>query len=254
MISLAFAANGSSSDSGGSGGFILTIIILGILIYFLWGKKWIMDYKMASVSNFDATQKIVGIDYDTSIAIDENRKKVCLMNCRNNQSRIFSYRDLLSSEIFEDGETVTKTMRGSQIGGALVGTVLLGGVGTIIGGLSGKRKTTGTVNKMVLRVTVNDAKNPVYEIKFLNKETRKDTQMYQQAIQQARHWHGLIEVLIKRADMEDNKQTNVNVAVTTPLIQQSSVADEVKKLADLRTSGVLTEQEFEQQKRKLLGN
>lgn len=215
-----------------------------------------MDYKMASVSNFDATQKIVGIDNNTSIAIDENRKKVCLINFRNKQSRIFSYRDLLSSEIFEDGATVTKTMRGSQIGGALVGTVLLGGVGTIIGGLSGKRKTTGTVNKIDLRVTVNDTKNPVYEINFLSKETKKDKQMYQQAIQQARHWHGLIEVLIKRADIEDNQKTNVDV--TAPLIQQasqqSSVADEVKKLADLKASGVLTVQEFEQQKRKLLGN
>ena len=36
------------------------------------------------------------------------------------------------------------------------------------------------------------------------------------------------------------------------VVQQGSTADELKKLADLRHSGVLTEAEFEQQKAKLL--
>ena len=38
----------------------------------------------------------------------------------------------------------------------------------------------------------------------------------------------------------------------TTVVQQGSTADELKKLADLRHSGVLTEAEFEQQKAKLL--
>ena len=38
----------------------------------------------------------------------------------------------------------------------------------------------------------------------------------------------------------------------TTVVQQGSMADELKKLADLRHSGVLTEAEFEQQKAKLL--
>ena len=38
----------------------------------------------------------------------------------------------------------------------------------------------------------------------------------------------------------------------TTVVQQGSMADELKKLADLQHSGVLTEAEFEQQKAKLL--
>ena len=39
---------------------------------------------------------------------------------------------------------------------------------------------------------------------------------------------------------------------TTKVVQQGSMADELKKLSELRASGVLTEAEFEQQKAKLL--
>src|SRR5690625_2106720 len=45
--------------------------------------------------------------------------------------------DIIESEVVVDSHTITKTARGSQIGGAAVGGVLLGGVGAIIGGLSG---------------------------------------------------------------------------------------------------------------------
>jgi hypothetical protein len=48
---------------------------------------------------------------------------------QNLTTRIISYRDLLSSEIFEDGTTITKTVRSSQVGGGLIGAIALGGVG-----------------------------------------------------------------------------------------------------------------------------
>jgi len=47
---------------------------------------------------------------------------------QNLTTRIISYRDLLSSEIFEDGTTITKTVRSGQVGGALIGAIALGAV------------------------------------------------------------------------------------------------------------------------------
>ena len=39
---------------------------------------------------------------------------------------------------------------------------------------------------------------------------------------------------------------------STKVVQQGSMADELKKLSGLRDSGILTESEFEEQKAKLL--
>lgn len=215
-------------------------------------KKKAMEIHLSRVDNFNTTQKIMGADGNTGMAIDEQSKKVCLISSRQKSVslRVVSYKDLLSSELFEDGATVTKTVRSSQIGGALIGGLALGGVGAIIGGLSGKTQTSGKVKKIDLRLTINDTKSPLHDVCFLNLETKKDSSLYRQVIQQARHWHGLVEVLIKRADIED--KGNITSGITQ--IHPRSIADEIKKLADLRDSGVLSIDEFQQQKVKLLGS
>ena len=73
---------------------------------------------------------------------------------------------------------------------------------------------------------------------------------YQCAIKLARHWHGLIEVLIKQADIEDK----VVFANDRSKMRETSVADEIKKLAELRDAGFLSADEFLQQKATLLGS
>ncbi|MFA7242804.1 MAG: SHOCT domain-containing protein [Sulfuricellaceae bacterium] len=212
-------------------------------------KKKAMEAYLLGIPGFSATQKVIGNDGATGLAIDERRRKVCLIDHRQQSvsCRVVTYKDLLSSEIFEDGSTVTKTVRTSQIGGALVGSLALGGVGAIIGGLSGKTKTSGKVKRIDLRITVNDTKSPLHDVNFLNLETEQGGFIYEGAMKTARHWHGLVAVLIKRADSEDGENL-----VTLSQPQPTSVADELKKLADLRDSGVLSIEEFQRQKTRLL--
>jgi hypothetical protein len=218
-------------------------------------KEMIAAYKdpLTCLPDFEATQIIMGVDDLVGLAIDEERKKVCLINYASNQFHVISYKDILVAEVFEDGATISKTMRGSQIAGALIGNLVLGGAGAIIGGLSGKRKHEGTVSRIDVRLTINDTRQPIFDINFLNVETKKDNPAYQQALQTARHCHGLMEVLIKRADMEDKqKAQTTNLATVHQGNQQISFADELKKLSDLKDSGILTPEEFEKQKTKLL--
>lgn len=205
-----------------------------------------MERFLGKIKNFSATQHYIGRDGNSCLAIDEQQKKICLIT--GNSTRVIPYKDIHSSEIFEDGITVTKTARASQIGGALIGGLALGGVGAIIGGLSGRTETHGKVKRIDLRITINDTTNPIYDVNFLDLETDKGSMVYEAAIRQARQWHAMLEVIIKRADLED-KATN---APETPNVFRGSVADELKKLVELHQSGVLTAEEFQQQKAKLL--
>lgn len=247
----------------GAGAVAITIVIIGVILIIVViagginllinnpNKNPVDDY-LGRIEDFSATQKVMGLGGSTGLAIDEQRKKVCLIDLsQQSASRVFSYKDMLSSEIFEDGTMITKTVRSSQIGGILVGALALGGVGAVIGGLSGKTQTSsGNVKNVDLRLTVNDTQNPLHDIKFLYGETKKDSFAYRHAMQLARHWHGLVEVLIRRADMEDK----TNASNSVPQIKSYSVADEIRKLAELRDTGVLSSEEFQEQKARLLGS
>ena len=214
-----------------------------------------MEKKIAELPAFTANQVLIGEKYDTGMAVDEARKEIVLIK-NDNGNIVFTtitYKDLLSSEIFVDGDTVTKVARGSQVGGALIGGLVLGGVGAIIGGLSGKTKSSNTVKRVDLRITVNNTKHPLHDINLMDVKGNKDEDMYKLAIGLARHWHGLITVLIKAAD-EADVQTFVNTSDDGSDNKLLSLADELSKLSKLRDSQVLTEDEFNIQKQKLLSS
>ena len=89
-------------------------------------------------TDFQITEQFEGnLHVSQMICVDEIKKKVAFID--GEKYRIYNYRDILSSEVLIDGNEVVKTSRTSQIGGALVGGILAGGVGAIIGGLSAEQ-------------------------------------------------------------------------------------------------------------------
>lgn len=233
---------------------VVAVVYVVIRAIFISSKKMSMTIELSLLGDFSSSQKVIGADGNSGISIDEEREKVCLINKRliGNNIDVLSYRDILSSEIFEDGETIIKTARGSQVAGALIGGLAIGGVGAIIGGLSGKKTSSDKVKKIDLRIIVNRTENPIHDINFLNLESKKSEWFYKQAMKKARHWHGLMEVLIRRADSEDAAIQGELVDETPKLISNVSVADELAKLGELKKQGLLTNDEFLSQKAKLL--
>ena len=151
-----------------------------------------MKGKFNKIDDFSPSKKVVSVYGHSGIAIDEGRRKVCLVKYGKSgvEADVLSYRDILSSEIFEEGKTVTKTSRSSQIAGALIGGLALGGVGAVIGGLSGKKTSSKEITEIELRLVVNRIENPIHDVRLIDME-------------QARQWHGLMEVIIRSADLED---------------------------------------------------
>lgn len=230
----------------GVGGAI--IIAVGERIYTSEKKKDMLS-KITQLDDFTVSQQIMGSDGESGLAIDETRHKFCLIKQKNGMisTKIYTYKDLLETEILEDGLSITKTARGSQFGGMLIGGLALGGIGAIIGGLSGKKNQMDKVSSIDLKIIVNDTESAMFLISFLKFPNgyKKDSITYKTSIQRTREWHSLMTVLIKRADEEDNntqdKKTN-NI----------SIADEIIKLKKLFEEGLLSEKEFQEQKNKLL--
>ena len=197
-------------------------------------------------------EALISIDGVSGVAVDEKTQQVAIMLAGANNSIVLPYRDVLASEIIEDGETVTRTMRGSQIGGALIGGLALGGVGAIIGGLSGKTKAKTEISSVVFRITINDVKTPIYDVLLFSKGLPEFRAHYPQAIKAAQEWHAKIKAVIHQADQEDRRQERKNAEKTVAVVPHESLEDKLTQLGNLRDKGLLTEAEFESQKAKLL--
>lgn len=95
--------------------------------------------------------------------------------------------------------------------------------------------------------------NPTYsiEIERFHKPVDTNSREYANANNMAFNWFKLLEVIIKKSEKEnkierDNEQVMDKVEVNIP---NSSIADELSKLALLLKEGVLSEEEFNNQKK-----
>jgi hypothetical protein len=207
----------------------------------------------SQINDLNISQKFQSHDFQSSILLDEEQKKVCFIFANDDSIEIYDYKDILESEILEDGTTITSTSRSSQLGGAIIGGVLAGGVGAVVGGLSGKKSSEQEITKIDLKVIVNNTKSPNKIINFLTVDPdingkpdpiRRDSPQYKNALSSISHWHSLLSILIKQVDLIDSENPSVIL----------SIADEIKKLSDLYNQGILSEEEFNTQKQKLLSN
>lgn len=235
---------------------ILLVLILYLLIvlpvsYFEKKRKSRDDMIFAQISRFSIEHKHYG--RKTLVAVDRELENICLIELNNipkgledNSEKTFKYLkadDILQVELFEGGNSVTSSSR--SIGGAVVGGALFGGVGAIVGGLGSSTKSSETVNKIEIRLVVNDKTNPIYDIDFLSGEIDKNklSSIYESISKQARTWYGYFEVMINNAkdNVEEIKEKDIDVIT------------KLERLNLLKASKAISEDEFSILKKDLLG-
>lgn len=167
---------------------------------------------------------------------------------------VHRYSDIVSIAYEENGSDVFN----KSIGGAVAGGILFGSVGAIVGGSTAKAKQNKEISKMSVKILLKSTTNPtiilpIYEVgkdgSLIETKNAADKMHYDGLMREV---SGIKEIFSIIIDIVDK---NVIVQKATPLLQNvssNSVADELEKLAKLRDSGILTEEEFNTQKSKLL--
>ncbi|HHE8717981.1 TPA: hypothetical protein ACPGBK_001201, partial [Haemophilus influenzae] len=234
---------------------ILLVLILYLFIvfdsYFEKKRNSRIDMIFDQISRFSIEHKYAG--FKTLVAVDRELENICLIELNNipkgledNSEKTFKYLkagDILQVELFEGGNSVTSSSR--SIGGAVVGGALFGGVGAIVGGLGSSTKSSETVNKIEIRLVVNDKTNPIYDINFLSTEIDKNElpSIYEGISKQARTWYGYFEVMINNAknNVEEIKEKDIDVIT------------KLERLNLLKASKAISEEEFSILKKDLLG-
>lgn len=180
-----------------------------------------------------------------------------------NSHHVLSYSDIINITYEENGNTLFSKKTGRTVGGALVGGALLGSAGAIVGGLSGDTTQSKVVTSMKLKILVRDTKSPTITLpvsfkkeQFDTKEQTKKTS-YETRLKWANDIKDLISVIIDKGinnpflketeETVDERKKDEEVST-----HNISIADEILKLSKLKESGVITEEEFQSQKAKLL--
>ena len=171
---------------------------------------------------------------------------------------IINYSDIIEVSYEENGSQLYTKSAGRTIGGAIVGGVLMGGAGAVVGGLSGASKQNKEIENMDIKILLRSTIRTSYVLHFkdvdrvLKTKEDADRKLYEKYVKNANQAKDVLSVIIDNA-----KQ--VSTPTAQPIAQHvvapasSSVADELAKLAKLKADGILTDEEFQTQKSKLLG-
>lgn len=176
---------------------------------------------------------------DWLLVLDFEKQKIILG--ASNNSKKYDFADIISVDLCKNGATITSTNRGSQILGAIAGGIAFGGVGAIIGGLSGSTTSSEKIKQIAIRVTVEDVSNPSYEINFFRSPEGLPETMLRQTMKEVDERHALIVNAMRKAQKREKLSIEKSDR-NTPKAQQ------IKELWDLFQTGAITQTEYEAEK------
>ena len=153
-------------------------------------------------------------------------------------SQQFQYSQIINAEILENNVTKQK----SGAGGAVLGTVVAGPVGTVVGGLMG-RKSKNLCNSIKLEIDLSYSKNGPVFIELINKPIEIGSKEYLRTTQLSRELLSKLQEIISKNEEQHNTTTSTTI----------SVADELLKYKKLLDMNAITQEEFNKAKRKLMG-
>jgi ribosomal protein L7/L12 len=227
---------------------LLTIIAVVILFLALLVRSQLKkDKALAEIrSNLVAKHK-TDETYVSTVdgnAIGFNFREKRLMLRSGGKDRSYPFSAIAAMQVIENGATLTQTNRGSQLAGAAIGGLALGGVGALIGGMSGSTRTQHNLRSVSIKVTVDDRFEPVHTICFLNvggNGVEPDGIVAKPARAAAERVHAHLVNAMRQVQQAAARQ-----------LPPGAAADGLGKLWDMRQAGALTEDEFQAQKAMLL--
>ena len=143
-----------------------------------------------------------------------------------------------------DNETNTS----SGLGGAMLGGAMFGGGGAVLGAILTDGSIT-TCNALSIKITINDINCPTVYIPFIKDEDvfGKNTfsKEYRDKVSLAQECMSLFDIIceqnkLSKELLRDSKNSSI------------SVPDEIAKYKDLFDKGIITSEEFDNAKKKLL--
>lgn len=246
------------------GGAILLIVLAAVIIYAVISKanEAQQEYTSTVSSNrrtlYSASSKAEESGFKTSrslmereglfgIAIDQEHKRWMVTTSESYKPTCYSFSDLISYEIVDDGLEVIS----SNAGNAAIGGILFGAVGAIAGA-SAKREISKTCDDLHIDITVNDLQNPHIVLTLIKGTFDRNSEAYREKADFAKDVASLLAYI--KANSAPQPVVDPQPKIESPRETGSTnIYDELERLHGLKEKGIITEEEFQKKKESLLG-
>lgn len=174
----------------------------------------------------------------SKLIISSSENKIQIFH-NNKYSKIFTSQDIIDYEIKVDNEVVitSKTKSKKGVGKALIGGALFGGVGLVAGAIAGNSKAATNqsqkeVHHYILTLTVNDIINPAFVIELSSLQIAEE----------------VVATFVILCHNESQFKEDLKIIEDSKLDK----FEEIKKYKELLDIGIITQEEFEIEKKKIL--
>ena len=208
-------------------------------------RHFMKDYLsgISLAQTFSATKRIEGY-----IEFDEVNEKIMVPQHETTLtgskrligSTLIEYSKIVGYELLQDGESVTS----GGLGAAVVGGLLFGGVGAIVGGATGSKKSSSLCTSLQVKITINDTNNPAAFVVFHSGAgIERRSERYKYLFKSAHECISILQLICESNKPVERPSNTVFV----------SDADEIMKYKKLVDVGAISQEEYELKKKQLLG-
>ena len=181
--------------------------------------------------NFDSSIKCI----DYIVAVDKENEELSIFY-KLKIVKTIPFDTILECKIVEN----SNVLNSGGVGRAIVGGMLSGGVGAIVG--ANTRKSKNMLNNFLITIITNDIDEPQYTMNLvktpINVSSSIGSVAYKSLIECSNKIYALIQSILSNNTNTENKNYNG--------------LEQLEKLAELKDKGIITEQEFEESKKKIL--
>lgn len=155
-------------------------------------------------NNITPDKKVFSHDKLCGIAINEKQAKVAFVSRKTINDeyivKTFNFKDVIEAKVITNKQTITSTSLSSASTRGIIGGMIAGGIGSIIGGVTAKQKSSSKIKELTLELVVNDLLNPRYTVTFYKSELALDGS--NSVINLTEEWYRVFSVIINRNNQE----------------------------------------------------
>ncbi len=188
--------------------FLIVVAIIMVVVIGVSTKKdkekhdEAMQQNLDSLADFNTTSEIKGpVDWFV-VKFDELNGKIAYIS--HEGIKVFSFKELISVELLENGVVKYKKSIAGTVGGAVVGGMLAGQAGMVVGGLSSATKQEKEINTIIVKLLLDSLTNPTVEIKCWYYEIKNQSGELNTSRQIANQLVDTFKVIINRNSSQMN--------------------------------------------------
>lgn len=204
--------------------------------------------KKAEATGLSFDDPVYGRNYAWAFAVDKALRKVALFAPEEKDSVLLGYDNIISAEIIDESGTVYKKSTGSMAGRAIVGGIIAGRAGAAVGALSANTEVYTYHSLIVVKIMVRDCPVPALTIPCYDARNYGDGKgldgndpEYRALAKNAQIVVDTLGVAIDTEAREERARLAGAASASRP---QVSASEEILRLAQLRSQGLITEDEF----------